>query len=276
MIAAFQNLQAEQQAVKESMALTAGSFGTEMNKMVDSVEDAVQKMNKDNLAAASAQATMQAFVNKISEYTGPVQSAANRVAMAAVNELNRSLNALGTRVTLNGTSVSVRTVGTSIGDLRKQEYSGYAIGTNYAAKGVGLVGELGPELVYFNGGETVITASETREILREMSFLRELLPGYAAGTANLGGIRTAVIPVPVAPAPINAQFDAYSFAPDRGDDANGGAFTFSPVYHITVNGNGANDSNLEAVLQKHDEDLQEQMDQWWREKQIDSVRRGFR
>ncbi len=41
----------------------------------------------------------------------------------------------------------------------------YASGAVSAAAGLALVGENGPELVYFNGGERVLTAEETREAL---------------------------------------------------------------------------------------------------------------
>ena len=43
----------------------------------------------------------------------------------------------------------------------------YANGTNNAARGWDLVGENGPELRYFNGGETVIPTSRTQSILRD-------------------------------------------------------------------------------------------------------------
>ncbi len=41
----------------------------------------------------------------------------------------------------------------------------YAVGTSNAAPGLALVGEEGPELVNFNGGERVYTAEETKSIL---------------------------------------------------------------------------------------------------------------
>ena len=44
-------------------------------------------------------------------------------------------------------------------------FDGYASGTKSATKGVHLVGEKGPELVYFNGGETVLDAEKTKNII---------------------------------------------------------------------------------------------------------------
>ena len=46
---------------------------------------------------------------------------------------------------------------------------GYATGTLSAEPGVALVGEEGPELVMFRGGETVYTADETERIIKGSS-----------------------------------------------------------------------------------------------------------
>ena len=43
--------------------------------------------------------------------------------------------------------------------------NGYAVGTSSAEPGLALVGENGPELVDFSGGERVYTADETADIL---------------------------------------------------------------------------------------------------------------
>ena len=59
----------------------------------------------------------------------------------------------------------------------------YASGTEGAAPGLALVGENGPELVVFDGGEQVIPAPETRAILNEMKDLYKL-NAYANGTGD--------------------------------------------------------------------------------------------
>ena len=77
----------------------------------------------------------------------------------------------------------------------------YASGTNYAERGFALVGENGPELVYFRGGERVLTADETREAMQtvypsapQMAYLGGGAPAIAHG----GGIQLrAVIAVPL-------------------------------------------------------------------------------
>ena len=46
--------------------------------------------------------------------------------------------------------------------------NGYASGTLSAEPGVALVGENGPELIQFRGGETVYTADETKRIIGDI------------------------------------------------------------------------------------------------------------
>ena len=56
----------------------------------------------------------------------------------------------------------------------KDTFGGYATGTNNAQKGYALVGEQGPELVKFNGGEKVYNATNTQK----------MLAGATSGTSN--------------------------------------------------------------------------------------------
>ena len=43
--------------------------------------------------------------------------------------------------------------------------TGYATGTTYAEPGVHIVGEEGPEAIFFDGGETVLDSDDTRQYL---------------------------------------------------------------------------------------------------------------
>lgn len=71
-----------------------------------------------------------------------------------------------------------------VGPKLPANWSGaYASGTEGAAPGLALVGENGPELVVFDGGEKVIPAPETRAILNEMKDLYKL-NAYANGTGD--------------------------------------------------------------------------------------------
>ena len=60
---------------------------------------------------------------------------------------------------------------------------GYASGTDNASPGVALVGENGPELVYFHGGERVLTAGETATRAQPLSALTA--PASGPGSVNV-------------------------------------------------------------------------------------------
>lgn len=71
----------------------------------------------------------------------------------------------------------------STGDPRRNPRAAYATGTDFAKAGLAVVGEKGPELVNFRGGETVYNAMETSRMMASRS------AGWA-GTADGGGTRT--------------------------------------------------------------------------------------
>ena len=56
----------------------------------------------------------------------------------------------------------------SLDNILEKTFGGYAIGTNNAMGGLHLVGEAGPELVRFRGGEQVLNAGNTRKALEGM------------------------------------------------------------------------------------------------------------
>ena len=67
---------------------------------------------------------------------------------------------------------------------------GYAVGTTSAAPGVAWVGEKGPELMGFNGGERVLTALASESLmsrLKGLSMADAVSPSIAAAAAEGGG-----------------------------------------------------------------------------------------
>lgn len=55
----------------------------------------------------------------------------------------------------------------NLDSLLNSVFTGYATGTNNATRGIHLVGEAGPELVRFRGGEQVLNATNTQKALSE-------------------------------------------------------------------------------------------------------------
>jgi hypothetical protein len=77
--------------------------------------------------------------------------------------------------------------------------TGYAGGTSNAAAGYAIVGENGPELVYLNGGERILSAEETRAATRQLVPYAPYID-WTGGTAPGAGGRyqtetTIIVPV---------------------------------------------------------------------------------
>lgn len=144
MVANWKTLQQEQQNAAGSVADLKTDFTAAMDELQTALAEDIEAMDLGDEAKASAQATIQGFIDGAVGMLPQVTAAYNRVAAAA----RAVLSASGT-----GTAGSI---------------PGYAVGTQSAAPGFALVGENGPELVYFNGGEQVMTAEETAAMRESM------------------------------------------------------------------------------------------------------------
>ena len=144
MVANWKTLQQEQQNAAGSVADLKTDFTATMDELQTALAEDIEAMYLGDEAKASAQATIQGFIDGAVGMLPQVTAAYNRVAAAA----RAALSASGT-----GTAGSI---------------PGYAVGTQSAAPGFALVGENGPELVYFNGGEQVMTAEETAAMRESM------------------------------------------------------------------------------------------------------------
>ena len=144
MVANWKTLQQEQQNAAGSVADLKTDFTATIDELQTALAEDIEAMDLGDEAKASAQATIQGFIDGAVGMLPQVTAAYNRVAAAA----RAALSASGT-----GTAGSI---------------PGYAVGTQSAAPGFALVGENGPELVYFNGGEQVMTAEETAAMRESM------------------------------------------------------------------------------------------------------------
>lgn len=144
MVANWKALQQEQQNAAGSVADLKTDFTATMDELQTALAEDIEAMDLGDEAKASAQAAIQGFIDGAVGMLPQVTAAYNRVAAAA----RAALSASGT-----GTAGSI---------------PGYAVGTQSAAPGFALVGENGPELVYFNGGEQVMTAEETAAMRESM------------------------------------------------------------------------------------------------------------
>lgn len=137
MVENWKALQQAQSEVSGSIADLKADFTTQMDELQTALAEDIAAMDLGSEAAESGQATIQGYINGADSMLPQVQAAYARLAA----EAQKALSPAGGSATFT--------------------VPGYAGGTQNAAPGFAVVGENGPELVYFNGGERVLTAAQT-------------------------------------------------------------------------------------------------------------------
>lgn len=193
MVKNWQEVQKYQQEAVDSVSELSTGFSEQYGEMKGELETAVENLNLSDEAADAAEQTVEAYVEAIRSGTDEAIKEAERlsslVAMALYNSrgavIPSSLGAGGGGGRPSYTALSA--------DRTNSVINAYAVGTDNAAPGAALVGENGPEIVMFQGGEKVYTAEETQKLLRESERIKELdsrsilenrmiFNAYAAGT----------------------------------------------------------------------------------------------
>lgn len=136
--------QAEQAVAEWTVGLTE-----QMDQLIHEMEEDIEAMDLGNEAKAAGRATIQGYLDAATEMMPDVQIAYTALAAAARKAL----------------------VGTYTGSYF--DIPGHAAGTENAAPGFALVGEHGPEVVAFNGGEKVLNANKTSALLRASAISAE-------------------------------------------------------------------------------------------------------
>lgn len=124
------------------------------------LENAVDDMNLDEEAAQAAKSTIEAYVDALRLGTDDAVAEANR--LKSLVELALYNDSISDKPANSGRNTVVPRGYRSLLDA---DLNAYAVGTNDAKAGAALVGELGPELVTFGGGEHVYTSDETEKLL---------------------------------------------------------------------------------------------------------------
>lgn len=262
MVQNYQELQEAQKTTSESMADLETGMSNAMDEIAQNVADSVADMNLSDEAMKSAQATIQGFVDGAEGMLPRVQTVFSKIASAA-------------STALAGAS------GSYSGNI-----PGYAVGTESAAPGFAIVGENGPELVYFNGGETVLTAPETRAAFNEAQQFTQIVSKNAldfAAIQQAAGLsedsmqtfyhdRTvyneyeALTANTAAPAEV---VPASNFTPSKGSPIS---INFAPVYNFS----GVSDTQqFESLLTSHDDDMREYILDVVEEAEHDKFRRAY-
>ena len=151
--AQFQEVEAAKDGFAETVADMETDFAEKMAEIEKQLTDSIDNMNMEADAAEAAKATMSAYVQEII-------NGGNSAVEAAMNAAANVANALkGT----GGGGLGGPSSGRGLSGF--SAVSAYASGTDYADPGIAVVGEDGPELVQFGGGERVYPADETSRIL---------------------------------------------------------------------------------------------------------------
>lgn len=262
MVQNYQELQEAQKTTSESMADLETGMSNAMDEIAQNVADSVADMNLSDEAKESAQATIQGFVDGAEGMLPRVQTVFSKIASAA-------------STTLAGAG------GSYSGNI-----PGYAVGTESAAPGFAIVGENGPELVYFNGGETVLTAPETRAAFDEAQQFTQIVSKNAldfAAIQEAAGLSEdsmqtfyhdwtvynqyeALATNTAAPAEV---VPASNFTPSEGSPIS---INFAPVYNFS----GVSDTQqFESLLTSHDDDMREYILDVVEEAEHDKFRRAY-
>lgn len=156
--------------IKDDTAQTMLEVDEEISQRLDaikenmdkSLDEMVEEMKLDSEAADAAKLTMDGYISQLKSSgdtaVQQAQSIASRITAALSIDVSSAVSNAAAAV--RGFTASV---------------NAYASGTLSAEPGIALVGEEGPELVRFKGGETVYTADETEKIIS----------GYADNSFNI-------------------------------------------------------------------------------------------
>ena len=141
MVSNWQELQQAQAYATQSIADLKAGFSNQMDELQSDLAADIKDMDLGDEAAAAGRATIQGYIDAANDMLPEVQAAYKALAQAASN-------AMGTPSYINSAWYA-------------NSNRGYATGTESAEPGWAMVGENGPELMFFNGGEKVLNAAQT-------------------------------------------------------------------------------------------------------------------
>ena len=146
MVKNWQDLQQAQKDASGALADLTTDFSSKMDELAQKAGDTVDELDMSAEAAKNGKATVQAFIDSASNMLPDVQTAYAKIGTTAANALQSKLDKANT-------------------SGRAQKTGAQATGTRNAEPGWALVGEYGPEIVYMQGGEGVLNAAQTKDVL---------------------------------------------------------------------------------------------------------------
>lgn len=210
----YGDLQTKQGETAQTTAELETEFAAALATMRGDMEGFVAAMNLSGEASSAAGSTASSYINTFISYASQAYSAGQQMARNAV---------AGMRSVTGGAM------------------PGYATGTTSAERGFAWVGENGPELMFFNGGEQILNAQQSAAFQKEHQ--ASILAPAETARPEAASSSATKISVP-----------------------------YSPVYNIS-GVDGADD--LETVLRSHDEVFREYIQDVIEDAEADAARRRF-
>lgn len=186
MVENWQSVQTEQHLTAEGLAELTTGANKNISDQQDAMNTTVDTLDISDEAAQAAKDSIDAYVQGIINGTDGAVAAAERLSSlvaAALQGQSIDFSAAETPTTTDDAMADALSAHYNqlaevnkslygpygpdfVGPIPPEAFSGmYAEGTDNAAAGLALVGENGPEIVDFSGGEKVYTAGETSAIL---------------------------------------------------------------------------------------------------------------
>ncbi len=149
LVTAWKENKAAQDEAAESLGDLMTGYSDQMAEIKDQIAADVEGMDFSAESYSAAQATIEAFIAGAGDMMPAVQRAYAQLAAVANNALTQSYYR-------------------QYYSYRSDHGQAYASGTDNASPGLHLVGEYGPEIVALRGGERVLDADRTRDILEAL------------------------------------------------------------------------------------------------------------
>lgn len=224
-------VEAEQAALQQATSVYQEEVDKALAEMEKNAVDAMKETGMPEAARSAMSATFDTTLAEISKGEGKVyaalKNAAERWKLAILSGFDRTVSPYN-------------------GYVSTSALRGFASGTDNAPRGVALVGEEGPELMFLRGGEQIVPADKTREML------------YRAVAEREQAENSRVIDFP------HVKVAEY--------DSGGITVNVSPTYNVEA---GADADRLQAVFDRNNEQLKRLILKTVEEAQRDARRRAF-
>lgn len=218
-----------------------GQLSVAAGESAEAASEGAAGLDQSAVAAASARATMQAYIDGLNGMLPQVKA-----AFGNFSSLFPQSGAV--QLALNG----MLGLGSPVEFELPEPTAAYASGTESAARGWALVGEQGPELLFMQGGERVLPNSETERIFTQSSVANYLNSfSYFEQSRLLDNEPNEQSFDPVLTLEA-AEMSPVQFA-GGGDNIQ---ISIAPVYNIS-GGAPSDPAALENVLQQQNSNLRE-------------------